>query len=442
MARRAEIVSVCDSSLKPEELYKLVRRVTSSRPFSSSPTLRKFLLYIAERAIEGKLEDIKEQQIGTQVLGRKPDYDPAGDNIVRVRARQLRQRLDEYFCGEGDQEPVVISIPKGGYVPLFRPRTTNEIKPPMDVPVPASPPHPIRAPNFLRSAALWSIAGLIALAVCLQLWFRREARLTPAIEQTTADATRSLWSPFFAAKGQEVTVVSADAGFALWQDVTDRRLSLGDYVNRRYLQDQPGNAGLLEIVVRRTTSPADLILSLRFSEIARAYGGRVKPQFARNIDIHDLRSGNVVLLGSRRSNPWVELFEPHLNFVLDYDPALKGPCFRNKSPKQGEPGAFSIAGSFAVEGAENQVIQSYAVAALLPSLTGTGRVLVIEGLNMEGTEAAGEFVTNSERFGMLLRRIGTSNNTPVKPFEALLKLTAVAGGYANTELIAYRYPLQ
>jgi hypothetical protein len=82
--------------------------------------LRAFLLYVTEHAVASTTERIKEQRIGCEVLGRKPDYDPAADNIVRVRAHELRQRLDKYFNTEGAREPVVVSIPKGSYVPGLR----------------------------------------------------------------------------------------------------------------------------------------------------------------------------------------------------------------------------------------------------------------------------------------------------------------------------------
>ncbi len=87
-------------------------------------------------------------------------------------------------------------------------------------------------------------------------------------------------------------------------------------------------------------------------------------------------------------------------------------------------------------------MESYAVAAFVPSLTGRGRVMIIEGLNMEGTEAAGELMINPDRFADLLRCMGAQKSATVQPFEALLKLTAVAGAYANTRVIAYRYPIQ
>ena len=442
MPRKPESVRDVPNPLNPREQQELVLRVANSRAFVSSHTLRAFLLYVAENAIAGKLDAIKEQYIGFHVLGRKPDYDPAEDNIVRVRARQLRQRLDEYFASEGQREPVVISIPKGGYVPIFMERLPSpEIEPVAEVTV-LPPPEAARRQRPLSfhvpGALAWLIAAAAVFAACV-LWVRRDRKTPPVPDQATVDVPRGLWSQIFPTKGQELTVVTADAGFALWQDVTHHTLNLGDYLSRRYLEEGEGPE-MREVAARRTTSPADLSVSLRLAEIARVFGGHVKVHFARSMDIHDFKNGNLVLVGSRRSNPWVELFENQMNFILDYNPNLKGPCFLNRSPKLGESKSYSLRSPYTVQGAESRAIESYAVIALLPVSSGHGRVIVLEGLSMEGTEAAGEFVTNSERFGMLLRKIGLKNDAPLKPFEVLLKLTAVAGGYADPQLIAYRYP--
>jgi hypothetical protein len=220
-------------------------------------------------------------------------------------------------------------------------------------------------------------------------------------------------------------------------------LTLGDYLSRSwYAKDEAGGVKMREIAIRRFTSPADLDLSTRITDLAHSYRSHAKIRFARNVDIHELRSGNLVLLGSRRSNPWVELFEPRMNFVLEFDRDRHGPAFRNRSPRPGEPKMVALDSSLSVQGPESKLIESYAVAALLPGLTDHGSVLILEGLSMEGTEAAGEFVLNPQRFGPFLRRIGQKSNQPVKPFEVLLKLTAVAGGFADPEVVAFRYPAQ
>jgi hypothetical protein len=148
-------------------------------------------------------------------------------------------------------------------------------------------------------------------------------------------------------------------------------------------------------------------------------------------------------MGSRRSNPWVGLFESRMNFVLARDGNPGGaPHFLNKAPRAGELGDFGIPSRFDSAGSEKQQMVSYAVAALVPSLSGTGLVLILEGLSMEGTAAIGDVVTNPDKLATLLRKLGHQPGTAVKPFEALVKLTSVPGGFAYPEVIATRYPEQ
>lgn len=462
---------VCESPSDAELQRELLQRVANSKLFSSCHGLRAFLLYVGEQAIAGRLDAIKEQQIGSRVFGRKPDYDPGEDNIVRVRARELRQRLGDYFEGEGRDETLVVSIPKGHYIPVFQPRSVDqsresisfspkaalhtadrlatpaEIAPPDTVAVHSlvvqTGPRWPRGVTLRRSYIIGLVILLTAVGIVVGALFWSKQNRKHFQDQVPPDETRSLWEQLFPAGGQELTVVCADAGFALWQDITGHNLNLGDYLSRRwYTENEAGGLKLREIAIRRFSSPADLSVAVRIAEIARSYNSHIRVRFARNVDIHEVRSGNLVLLGSRRSNPWLELFESRLNFVLEFNPNRSGPAFRNRSPKPGEPITVFLDSSLSVQGPESKLIKSYAVAAMLPGPTDHSNVLIVEGLSMEGTEAAGEFVTNPKRFNALLRRIGQKGDKPIKPFEVLLRLTAVAGGYADPEIVAYRYPVQ
>src|SRR5262249_18533659 len=64
--------------------------------------------------------ELKESVIGAEVFGRKPDYNPKRDPIVRTEARRLRERLSQYYEGVGANDGVKIELPKGGYVPVIR----------------------------------------------------------------------------------------------------------------------------------------------------------------------------------------------------------------------------------------------------------------------------------------------------------------------------------
>ena len=448
MPRRHETQPGPECTLTEQEQRLLLERVANSNVFQHSPALRAFLLYVGEHALAGRLDEIKEQQIGWHVLGRKEDYDTANDNIVRIRARQVRQKLDEYFSGEGSDSPWIISIPKGGYEPVFQARPE---RPPASDTVRINGGDAMRGhadevslqtaastrPDVSRHVGFaailpWLITAVATLALFTVLFVSRTAYMRSELPSATS---RSLWGQFFPKPGKEVTVVVADSAFALWQDFMHRNENLGEYVSRAYLREPEDNAEARGIAVRPYTSLADVILTLQISKIATMFGGEVNVKHTRNVDIHDFSNGDAVLLGSRRSDPWVELFEPRMNFVLDQDAKLTGPCFRNRSPKPGEPNAYFAGNWTGVKGSE----ESYAVAALRPNLEGTGHVLILEGLDMEGTEAAGEFVCNPEKFAALLHATGATREAVLKPFEALIKLRAIPGGYEALELVAFRY---
>ena len=98
-------------SLTAEPRWQLAQRIVASRSFAKSALLSRFLLYVCEREITGKIGEISEQQIGVHVFGRRSGYNPGEDNIVRNYARQLRHRLDQYFLEEGREEELRLSIP-------------------------------------------------------------------------------------------------------------------------------------------------------------------------------------------------------------------------------------------------------------------------------------------------------------------------------------------
>src|SRR2546423_281316 len=117
-------LAAIEVNLESDARWQLVKRVIASQAFAGSRPLRDFLLFVTEHTLRGHADWIKEQVIGADVLRRAADFDPASDNIVRVRARQLRQKLEHFFQSEGCSESIVITIPKGGYVPVFEPRLT------------------------------------------------------------------------------------------------------------------------------------------------------------------------------------------------------------------------------------------------------------------------------------------------------------------------------
>jgi serine/threonine-protein kinase len=107
--------------LQAEAVRKQLDRVLASPEFGRNERLSRFLRFVVECHLEDRDEELKESLIAIEVFGRKPDYDPKQDSIVRSEAARLRSRLVEYYAGHGSADPLIIELPKGGYIPHWRP---------------------------------------------------------------------------------------------------------------------------------------------------------------------------------------------------------------------------------------------------------------------------------------------------------------------------------
>jgi hypothetical protein len=107
-----------EDSLEQENRMEL-ERVLASPNFRRASALCKFLSYICESYFKGLAHEIKEYNIAVSALGRRSEFDPQVDPIVRVSAHSLRKRLESYYQGEGRLNPIRITLPIGSYVPIF-----------------------------------------------------------------------------------------------------------------------------------------------------------------------------------------------------------------------------------------------------------------------------------------------------------------------------------
>lgn len=101
----------------PAEVQAQLERILASPIFSASARSVQFLRFCVEQSLQGNHDQIKESTVAVEVFGRTPNYDPKTDPIVRVQAKRLRDKLDHYYADQGADDPIHITIPKGGYVP-------------------------------------------------------------------------------------------------------------------------------------------------------------------------------------------------------------------------------------------------------------------------------------------------------------------------------------
>jgi len=99
-----------------------MERIRSSHSMSGCNRLLQLLNFVVESTLRGDASHLKETTIGVEVFGRSPDYDPKVDTIVRSQAWRLRTKLRKYYVTEGAEDPMVIEVPTGQYVPSFHAR--------------------------------------------------------------------------------------------------------------------------------------------------------------------------------------------------------------------------------------------------------------------------------------------------------------------------------
>jgi hypothetical protein len=117
-ARRGR-AGLSDPSISADDIRAALQRLVASPDFPATERNRRFLVYVAEKALSGSHEDVTGYKVATEVFGRPAHFNPTTDPIVRIEAAKLRRDLETYYLKSGAAEPVKISLPRGGYIPLF-----------------------------------------------------------------------------------------------------------------------------------------------------------------------------------------------------------------------------------------------------------------------------------------------------------------------------------
>jgi hypothetical protein len=419
-----------------DERWQLVQRIVSSPPFQKSTRLRELLEHVTERTIHGHTYELTEQQIGSKLFHKPSGYSSLEDSSVRVHARQLRLKLHEYFDEEGRNEPLILSIPKGSYTPIFKPapKAVNSLA--------EAAPGVSPALSWRSKAILaWALCGALTI-VCTVLVYRSARHGTAGLAE---GATSPSWpfSQVFDSRHQTLIVV-ADSNYGMFRILTSQPGSLEQYLHRDFLQSssktKPGGADfrLNEYMTNSMlTSFADVADVATLLNMAGPFQKKALVRYPRDLAMRDLDHENYVLIGSPGSNPWVSLFQNKLNFRESE--AIVGnsvKAFVNSNPLPGEKDRY--------EGLRwtGSMGEDYATIALLPNVTHDGNVLVMQGLQQEGTEAAGRFLADPENRRQMKAALGITgsreNSLENIWFEALIRSRTVAGAPNSTTLVAVR----
>jgi len=417
-----------------QEKRALVHRIADSPAFRRAPRLREFLLFVTERALSDRQDEISEQRIGHEVFRRLEDYDTANDNIVRVSARQLRVKLKEYADGEGRDEPWILEVPKGAYTPVFTPRALPEKTAASSPPVAAAPPPGAPAPDRTR---VWKLAALGCALLALVLGaalVRNTGKVAPAgAQRAAAPLTDLVIRP-----GQRTLIVLADSSLVVLHELTGQMVNAEDYATQQYprplrewTSEPAAQRFARSVAAQQLTSVADVGFAIRLLRARPDAAERLVVVHARNVGPRNLKDDNIILIGGPRSNPWIGLFDDRLSFRFEFSGDRAWARIVNVKPQAGEPATYQT------EGSNGTATRAFARIALTPNLNNTGRVLLISGTTIEATEAATEFFLNDHAARTLTSTLGRSPSAG-NDFEVLLETTAIGGTARNSRIIAHR----
>jgi hypothetical protein len=432
-----------DTPSAKDSRIELVERIVASPAFVRSPRLCNLLTHVCTLSLEGRADEINEINIGVAVFDRPPDYDPSVDGIVRSHASRLRQRLELYFREEGSGEPIRLSIPKGAYLPIFELRISG-VEPPVDssdetsveetsLALAANSVAPRSTPAYFHPA-IWVLSLALAVACETIAYLLLHAPASAVLHSSAPTASHPLWGRFFGAD-QSAMVVCSDAGLTVLRVLSGHSMKLEDYLNTDYRNNISASSGadsaaLKSMVAGRYTSIVNLQITSRLFRLPGTHEGQIQMRYARDLRANDLKDNSVILLGSTQTNPWVELFEPGMNFTMLADSNRETTSVLNRSPRAGELSHYDSKGTD-----PQQTV--YAVVALRHSLGGTRPVLILEGTSMAGTEAAADFVLEDTRLLLFLNKIRRPDGS-IPYFEVLLQSNSLDGNASQSKIVAYR----
>jgi hypothetical protein len=449
-----------------EQREEQVRRILRSATFRNASTLQQLLTYLASKSAAGTGETPKEYTIGLEALGRKEDFDPKIDPIVRVQSHRLRTKLREYYAVEGSQDPILIQIPKGHYLPTFElmPAGSPILAEIPDlheagagVPVPDEAIKP-EAEKDTRvgspaSRTGWSTATqMVAAVFCLLICFLGFGigRLYSSInsigeastgrkDTTDKEVVQNFWARFL--NDDRSPVIAYPDAIFLLDDSNDL------FRYRRGASD--GRGGMVEPhLARQFASNPQLVEKAGQLYYENGYTGTgeleavamlsgllgrmgIKPiiKSSRDLTPDDLNQHNVILLGSPFQNVAVAQLLTSGDFVFQ-NPDQRHEQWRaqilNAHPRPGESATYGTE-----RDPDTRVLASdYSLITIVPGVVQGRYIADLGGLDTKGTQGATMFATSSFGVEQLTHALVANNALPASGppiFQALVRVQLAKG---------------
>ena len=432
--------SVSGAVLVNEEERELIRqqlnRMLESHLFKNSRRYPTLLKFIVEEALDGRSESLRERPLGVHVFDRPADYDTASDPIVRVTVAEIRKRIAQYYHDEEHDAEIRIELLPGRYTPEFHFRSpTNTAHPEwapaagtyplsgavVGVPAESMPPplvSSVDAKSNGHSHRRWLWVTLACLACTLTA--------ISMVHWLTPSAIDQMWAPLLRSPRPILFCIPTGAG-----------------KKRGPLSVNPVVAPPNPATESKDASPAvptflayesrgenvvysDMLGTLSVANVLAAHHHDYHTKLNEATGLDDLRQGPTVLIGGM-DNQWTMLALAPLRFHFAGSDEDRFWIADQKNPGNKD-------WSLDLKLQYVSVMRDYAIVARLHNKDTGQPEMVVAGIGMSGTAAAGEFVADEKRMDELRRRIGP--NFKDRDFEVVLSTDVVNGIAGSPTVVA------
>jgi hypothetical protein len=436
------------AELEPTAKLDQLERLLQSQTLAGSESLRGLLQYVVLKAMGDQATHLKEYTIATEVFGRSGDFDARTDSVVRVQAKRLRAKLQEYYETEGKSDKVLIEIPKGHYSVTFSlapgtpaddlVRDTEERTSQSS----AGPSSNIDNEKTWRMALTLGVIVLAIGVVILTISNRDLRKQTEESISTKGEVDAgAVWKPFLSISTPTLLVLSNPAVYRFSNNADP------DVLLKRSVELTPEQAGWLaealkdRFVMRQNRTPR-LILApadytgvgeaiglQRVADLFRSAGKSITLKQSRTVSAEDMKTYNVISLGSVWANDWSGKLPIKEDFTYSVNATIV-----NSSPEPGEEKEYSPR----FNERTGDLIEDYGLITVKPGVTDETTLMILAGVKSEGTQAAAEYVTKKEYLNILNQHLQqlSGPSGPPKYYQVLLKVDVDNGIPITASIIA------
>jgi hypothetical protein len=398
-----------------DEIRSALDAILTSPAFLRSERQSQFLRFVCDTALKGESAKLNEYVIAHEVFGRGTGYSPGEDSVVRRQAHSLRQKLHDYYIRDGAGSQVRIDIPSGRYVPVF---VRADSEPASHAPGPEflplsetpSPPKPIRSRTVASAypaLAVLAAIFLVSLGYWAGLRFPSDRPIDPAVSE--------IWSPWLSDSSGAVLCLSNPLTAVVKQfpfvlPVEPHRNPPRIVVTpeqsdsfRQFFELPPGGHFYLYPALSQSKTGEALGTATLTAMLTRA-GLPVHATQSRFLNWDSFRNQNLILLGHDEANRWLDPILNHLPIRMVTTDADKD----RHIAVSGLPGATPKEFYLEFPADTPGVSKDYALVSMLAGVDDRHQLLLINGLNTEGTQIAMEYLCDPKRLRELLAKLRQS----------------------------------